>query len=38
MNNQLIRAVLADGANWEFVTFDSERKAPAGFTQTTLAW
>ncbi len=38
MNNQLIRAVLADDANWEFVTFDSERKAPAGFTQTTLAW
>ena len=38
MNNQLIRAVLADSANWEFVTFDSERKAPAGFTQTTLAW
>jgi len=38
MNNHLIRAVLADGANWEFVTFDSERKAPAGFTQTTLAW
>jgi UDP-3-O-[3-hydroxymyristoyl] N-acetylglucosamine deacetylase len=38
MNNQLIRAVLADDANWEFVTFDSERKAPAGFAQTTLAW
>lgn len=38
MNNQLIRAVLADAANWEFVTFDSERKAPAGFTQSALAW
>lgn len=38
MNNQLIRAVLADEANWEFVTFDSERKAPAGFAQTPLAW
>jgi UDP-3-O-[3-hydroxymyristoyl] N-acetylglucosamine deacetylase len=38
MNNQLIRAVLADDANWEFVTFDSERKAPAGFAQTAQAW
>lgn len=38
MNNQLIRAVLADAANWEFVTFDNERKAPAGFVQTALAW
>ena len=38
MNNQLIRAVLEDDANWEFVTFDNERKAPAGFGQTALAW
>ena len=38
MNNQLIRAVLAEDANWEFVTFDNERKAPAGFAQTALAW
>ena len=38
MNNQLIRAVLADEANWEFVTFDNARKAPAGFAQTALAW
>ena len=38
LNNQLIRAVMADAANWEFVTFDSERKAPAGFTQTASAW
>lgn len=28
MNNQLIRAVLADAENWEIVTFDNERKAP----------
>ena len=38
LNNQLIRAVMADEANWEFVTFDSERKAPAGFAQAALAW
>lgn len=38
MNNQLIRAVLADAENWEIVTFDNERKAPAGFAQTVLAW
>ena len=38
MNNQLIRAVLADAENWEIVTFDNERKAPAGFAQTALAW
>ncbi len=38
LNNQLIRAVMADEANWEIVTFDSERKAPAGFAQTVLAW
>ncbi|MBF6631162.1 MAG: UDP-3-O-acyl-N-acetylglucosamine deacetylase [Comamonas sp.] len=38
LNNQLIRAVMADEANWEFVTFDSERKAPAGFAQTAAAW
>ena len=38
MNNQLIRAVMADEANYEYVTFDDERKAPAGFAQTALAW
>ena len=38
LNNQLIRAVMADAANYEIVTFDSERKAPAGFAQTALAW
>lgn len=38
MNNQLIRAVLADAESWEIVTFDNERKAPAGFAQTALAW
>ena len=38
MNNQLIRAVLADDANWEMVTFDNERQAPTGFAQTALAW
>ena len=38
MNNQLIRAVMADEANYEYVTFDNERKAPAGFAQTALTW
>ena len=38
MNNQLIRAVMADEANYEYVTFDNERKAPSGFAQTALAW
>ena len=38
LNNQLIRAVMADAANYEIVTFESERKAPAGFAQTALAW
>ena len=38
MNNQLIRAVTADEANYEYVTFDNERKAPAGFAQTALTW
>ncbi len=38
MNNQLIRAVLADAETWEMVTFENERKAPAGFAQTALAW
>lgn len=38
LNNQLIRAVMADEANYEYITFDSERKAPAGFAQTALAW
>ena len=38
MNNQLIRAVMADEVNYEYVTFENERKAPAGFAQTALAW
>ena len=38
LNNKLIRAVMADAVNYEIVTFDSERKAPAGFAQTALAW
>jgi len=32
MNNQLLRALLADEAAYEFVTFDDEAKAPRAFT------
>lgn len=38
MNNQLLRALLAQPDAWEFATFDSERKAPMGFAQTAQAW
>ena len=32
MNNRLLRALLADAAAYEFVTFDDEAKAPRAFT------
>lgn len=38
MNNQLLRALLADPSAWEVVTFESDRKAPAGFSQLAQAW
>ena len=38
MNNQLLRALLAQEDAWEIVSFDSERQAPAGFAQPARAW
>lgn len=38
MNNQLLRALLADEANYEIVTFEDERQAPRGFAQIARAW
>lgn len=38
MNNQLLRALLAQPDAWEITSFDSERQAPAGFAQPVGAW
>ena len=38
LNNKLLRAVLADPANYEIVTFDDERRAPAGLADLAPAW
>ena len=38
MNNTLLRALLADSSAYEMVTFDDERKAPAGFAELAPAW
>ena len=35
LNNQLIRALLADASAWEFVTFDDINEAPIGFKEQT---
>ena len=37
MNNQLLRALLAQPDAWELVSFDSERQAPKGFAQPARA-
>jgi UDP-3-O-[3-hydroxymyristoyl] N-acetylglucosamine deacetylase len=37
MNNQLVRALLADETAWEFVTFDKREQLPAAFGNMTLA-
>jgi UDP-3-O-[3-hydroxymyristoyl] N-acetylglucosamine deacetylase len=37
MNNQLVRALLADQAAWEFVTFDRNEQLPAAFGNMSLA-
>ena len=37
MNNQLVRALLADPAAWEFVTFDKREQLPAAFGNMALA-
>ncbi|MGE5117267.1 MAG: UDP-3-O-acyl-N-acetylglucosamine deacetylase [Betaproteobacteria bacterium] len=38
LNNRLLRALLADPANFEIVTFDDETRAPAGFAEPAPAW
>ena len=38
MNNQLLRALLADPSAYEMVTFEDESKAPAGFAELAPAW
>ncbi len=38
LNNRLLRAVLADEANYEWVSFDDEARAPAGFAELAPAW
>jgi len=38
LNNKLLRAVLADAANYEIVSFDDETRAPSGFGELAPAW
>jgi UDP-3-O-[3-hydroxymyristoyl] N-acetylglucosamine deacetylase len=38
MNNQLLRALLAQKDAYEVVTFDDEKRAPAGFATVARAW
>jgi UDP-3-O-[3-hydroxymyristoyl] N-acetylglucosamine deacetylase len=38
MNNQLLRALLSDTSAWEWVSFEDERRAPAGFAEVAPAW
>ena len=38
LNNKLLRALLADQTSHEIVTFDDERRAPAGMAQLAPAW
>lgn len=38
LNNRLLRALLAQPAAWELVSFEDERLAPRGFTRPALAW
>jgi UDP-3-O-[3-hydroxymyristoyl] N-acetylglucosamine deacetylase len=38
LNNRLLRALLADPTAYEFVSFDDERDAPAGFAELAPAW
>jgi UDP-3-O-[3-hydroxymyristoyl] N-acetylglucosamine deacetylase len=38
MNNQLLRALLAQPESWEEVTFARDRDAPAGFNAVAAAW
>ena len=38
LNNTLLRALLADEANYEIVSFEDEREAPQGFAVLAPAW
>jgi UDP-3-0-acyl N-acetylglucosamine deacetylase len=38
LNNQLLRALLAERSAWELVSFEDEREAPRGFAQPASAW
>lgn len=38
LNNQLLRAVLADASAYELVSFEDAARAPAGFAQLAPAW
>ena len=38
LNNRLLRALLADAAAFEIVSFDDESAAPAGFAELAPAW
>ena len=38
LNNQLLRALLAQEDAWDIVSFEHERQAPAGFSQLAAAW
>lgn len=38
LNNQLLRALLADESAYELVSFQDEREAPQGFAQLAPAW
>ncbi|MCA6216933.1 UDP-3-O-acyl-N-acetylglucosamine deacetylase [Ideonella sp. B7] len=38
LNNKLLRKLLADETAYEIVTFEDEKKAPAGFAELAPAW
>ena len=38
LNNKLLRELLANEDAWETVTFDDEKRAPAGFAEVARAW
>ena len=38
MNNQLLRALLAQPDAYEIVSFDNERNAPKGFDELAVQW
>ncbi|RZL94468.1 MAG: UDP-3-O-acyl-N-acetylglucosamine deacetylase [Variovorax sp.] len=38
LNNKLLRALMAQPGSWKVVTFDDEKRAPAGFAEVARAW